>query len=178
MTAGIAAPRPAAVAMSASEMPGATTARLAEACWPVAWKAGMPPPTGPDRPAEGGERARARPARGAVGRRRPAALAEDLEKLERLPADAPELPGLFHDEGPAHDREEQEDDEDNLGDRPRVPDEGEDAGVQCVSGHGPSFGLRSAYPRIITRTWLPPSPSSSSCSLSARSCRPAARRPP
>ena len=53
MTAGIAAPRPAAVAMSASEMPGATTARLAEPCWPMPWKAAMMPQTVPKRPMKG-----------------------------------------------------------------------------------------------------------------------------
>ena len=55
MTAGMAAPRPAAVAMSASEMPGATTARLAEPCCPMPWKAAMTPHTVPKRPMKGAE---------------------------------------------------------------------------------------------------------------------------
>ena len=53
MTAGIAAPRPAAVAIRASEMPGATTARLAEPWAPMPWKAAMTPHTVPNRPMNG-----------------------------------------------------------------------------------------------------------------------------
>jgi hypothetical protein len=53
MTAGIAAARPKAVATSAPEMPGATTARLADPCWPIAWKEFMIPTTVPSRPMKG-----------------------------------------------------------------------------------------------------------------------------
>src|SRR5256884_7728559 len=67
------------------------------------------------------------------------AVAKDLEELDRLAANAAELPRLVHDQRPAHDREDEENDEDDLGDRPRVPDEGEDAGVQRIGGHGPSL---------------------------------------
>src|SRR3989304_1928633 len=56
MPAGIAAPRPAAVAMSASEMPGATTARLAGPCEPMPRNALMMPQTGPESPRNGGRR--------------------------------------------------------------------------------------------------------------------------
>src|SRR5207245_649716 len=124
MTAGIAAPRPAAVAISASEMPGATTARLAEPCWPMPWNAAMMPQTVPKSPMNGAALA---------------VVAKDLEELDRLAANAAELPRLVHDQRPAHDREDEENDEDDLGDRPRVPDESEDAGVQRIGGHGPSL---------------------------------------
>ena len=53
MTAGIAAPRPNAVAINASEMPGATTAREADPCWPMPWKAAMMPHTVPKSPMKG-----------------------------------------------------------------------------------------------------------------------------
>src|SRR2546423_897502 len=53
MTAGMAAPSPAAVATSASEIPGATTARLAEPCAPIPWKEFMTPTTVPKRPMNG-----------------------------------------------------------------------------------------------------------------------------
>ncbi len=49
----MAAPKPAAVAISASEMPGATTARLAEPCWPMPWKALMMPTMVPKSPMKG-----------------------------------------------------------------------------------------------------------------------------
>src|SRR5207253_2890510 len=99
--------------MSASEMPGATTARLAEPCWPMPWKR--------------------------------------AEELDRLAPHAAELPRLLHDEGPARDRKDEQDREDDLGDGARIPDERENAGVQGVgASHRRSFGLRSSYRAIIT----------------------------
>ena len=53
MVAGIAANRPMAVAISASAIPGATTARLAEPARPMPWKALMIPITVPKRPMNG-----------------------------------------------------------------------------------------------------------------------------
>src|SRR5438034_1829757 len=76
-----------------------------------------------------------------VDDRGPPALTKGLEEFDRLAANAAELQRLVHDQRPAHDREDEEHGEDDLGDRPRVPDEGEDAGVQCVGGHGPSLGF-------------------------------------
>ena len=55
MTAGMAAASPAAVAISASEMPGATTARFAEPCVPMLWNDVMMPHTVPKRPMNGAE---------------------------------------------------------------------------------------------------------------------------
>ena len=51
----MAANRPTAVAISASAMPGATTARLAEPARPMLWKASMMPITVPKRPMKGAE---------------------------------------------------------------------------------------------------------------------------
>ena len=53
MTAGIAAASPMAVAISASEIPGATTARLALPVCPILWKELMIPQTVPKRPMKG-----------------------------------------------------------------------------------------------------------------------------
>ena len=53
MVAGIAANRPMAVAISASAMPGATTARLAEPARPMPSKALMMPTTVPKSPMKG-----------------------------------------------------------------------------------------------------------------------------
>ena len=53
MTAGMAAASPAAVATSASEIPGATTARLAEPLWPIPLKEFMIPHTVPNKPMNG-----------------------------------------------------------------------------------------------------------------------------
>ena len=53
MTAGIAATRPMAVAISASAMPGATTASEAEPVFPMPSKAVMMPHTVPNRPING-----------------------------------------------------------------------------------------------------------------------------
>src|ERR1039458_10671903 len=47
MTAGMAAARPAAVVMRASEMPGATARRVAPPAVPRPWKASMMPQTVP-----------------------------------------------------------------------------------------------------------------------------------
>src|SRR2546430_17125763 len=95
-----------------------------------------------------GERALARPPRRPVDDRGPPALAEGLEEFDRLAVNAAELPRLVHDQRPAHDPKAQGHGEDDPGARPRVPDEGEDAGVQRVGGHGPSlwfaFTIRKA----------------------------------
>src|SRR5437899_3323771 len=85
--------------------------------------------------------------RRAVHDGRAARLTEHPEELERLSAYAPELPRLLHDERPAHDREDHEHEQDGLGDRTRVPDEGKDAGAQRVAGHRCSFSLRSIHLR-------------------------------
>ena len=45
--------KPAAVATSASEMPGATTAREADPRWPISWKEAMMPQTVPKSPIKG-----------------------------------------------------------------------------------------------------------------------------
>ena len=55
MVAGIAARRPTAVAISASAMPGATTARLALPACAMPWKDWMMPITVPKRPMKGAE---------------------------------------------------------------------------------------------------------------------------
>src|SRR6185295_193012 len=52
-TAGIAAKSPAPVAISASAMPGATTARLVDPVWLMRSKAMMMPHTVPNRPTNG-----------------------------------------------------------------------------------------------------------------------------
>ena len=49
----MAAANPTAVATSASEMPGATTARLADPIWPIPWKEFMIPQTVPKSPING-----------------------------------------------------------------------------------------------------------------------------
>ena len=79
------------------------------------------------------ERALPQLARRAVDDRRAPRLAEDPNELERLSANPPELPRLLNDERPAHDRERHEHEEDDLGDRPRVPDESEDATTERVA---------------------------------------------
>ena len=53
MAAGMAATRPIAVVMSASEMPGATARRLAAPAVPSCWNASMMPHTVPNRPMNG-----------------------------------------------------------------------------------------------------------------------------
>ena len=53
MPAGIAATRPIAVAISASEMPGATIAIVALCTAPIAWNERMMPTTVPNRPTYG-----------------------------------------------------------------------------------------------------------------------------
>ena len=53
MTAGMAAASPAAVATSASEIPGATTASDAEPRWPISWNETMMPHTVPKSPING-----------------------------------------------------------------------------------------------------------------------------
>src|ERR1035438_9784252 len=53
MAAGMAANKPTAVAIRASEMPGATALRLVEPIWPRSWKARMMPITVPIRPING-----------------------------------------------------------------------------------------------------------------------------
>ena len=53
MTAGIATTRPAAVVISASEMPGATARSVAAPAVPRPWKASMMPMTVPSRPMKG-----------------------------------------------------------------------------------------------------------------------------
>src|SRR5881275_1928491 len=78
MTAGIAAPRPAAVATRASEIPGATTARLADPCAPMPWNEFMTPITVPNKPMNGHalelrDLQPRRPAHGALGRLEPIA---------------------------------------------------------------------------------------------------------
>src|SRR3990170_1823179 len=107
MTAGIAAPSPAAVAISASEMPGATTARLAGPCCPMPWKALMMPVIVPKRPVKGaalaGERARAEFLRRAVDDRESPPLAVGPREAFRVALDGAELPPLLDDEGPADD---------------------------------------------------------------------------
>jgi len=75
-------------------------------------------------------------------------LAVDLEKRERLPADAAELPPFLDDQRPAHDREDRQDHEDRLGDRPGGHNELEDAaGQRFACGHGGSFKLH--FLRIV-----------------------------
>src|ERR1700721_2651048 len=53
MTAGMATTRPAAVVMSASEIPGATARRVAAPAVPRPWKASMMPMTVPKSPMKG-----------------------------------------------------------------------------------------------------------------------------
>src|ERR1035437_2795364 len=53
MAAGMAANKPTAVAIRASEMPGATALRLVEPIWPRSWKARMMPITVPINPING-----------------------------------------------------------------------------------------------------------------------------
>ena len=53
MTAGIAANKPAAVVISASEMPGATARKVAAPAVPSPWKASMMPQTVPNSPING-----------------------------------------------------------------------------------------------------------------------------
>ena len=81
------------------------------------------------------ERARPELPRRAVHHGRAPRLAEDAQEFQRLAPNPPELPRLLHDERPAHDREDQEHEEDELRDRTRVPDERENAGTEWVSRH-------------------------------------------
>src|SRR4030095_4479653 len=93
------------------------------------------------------ERALAQLAGRAMHDRRAPRLTKDPEELESLPPNPSKLPRLLDDQRPAHDRKGHEHEEDDLGDRPPVPDEREDATTQRVARHRRSFRLRSAYLR-------------------------------
>ena len=120
MTAGIAAARPAAVAINASEMPGATTARFAEPFLVVLEHViddlGDPGDFLMRGDVELRERALAQLLRRGHHDRWSAPLAERAQERDGLPPHASELPPLVDDERPAHDRKDAEQGEHRLGD--------------------------------------------------------------
>ena len=90
------------------------------------------------------------PRRGVHDRRAPR-LAEDSQELERLPPDPPELERFLHDERPAHDGEDHEHEENDLGDRAGVPDEGHDPELSESLGTGAPFVcVQNSYGIITT----------------------------
>src|SRR3989304_182007 len=104
MTAGMAAASPTAVAMRASLMPGATTARPADPRAPISRKEVMMPPTVPKSPTKGVGLApggpAAAPARRAVGGLEPLRLPEQVEEIVRALLRAPQLEELPDDDRP------------------------------------------------------------------------------